>query len=190
MLPGNSLYVTILNGRGYAVSLVRVEDGVLQLGSLFSNWLYLEDMAQATESAARNEQQAFYCPGTNAVRTWGLLSVSPSLGISWMKYFFLGDDRPLTKWALTCFLSIGSMSTIPFFIRRSWNGEYACGCLLCSDHEGERPAVPSHSISENPSDKLVSLNLFWFYLFVCQLVCFPKRAWVTQISVKFLFFFI
>lgn len=27
-----------------------------------------------------------------------------------------------------------------------------------------------------PTDKLVSLNLFWFYLFVCQLVCFPKRA--------------
>lgn len=55
------------------------------------------------------------------------------------------------------------------------------------------PAVPAHSISESPSDKLVPRTLLSassvLYFFVRQLVCFSKRAHVTRMSIKCLFFF-
>ena len=87
------VYVGILDGRGYAVCLARVEDGVLQPSSLFSNWRHLEDVAWTAKSAAgREQQQAFCCPGSHEVK---VLLVRLSLGMSWMKYFLLGDDRPL-----------------------------------------------------------------------------------------------
>lgn len=91
----DSYYVCVgtLDGRGYAVCLARVEDDILQPSSLFSNWLHLEDVAWTAKSAAgREQQQAFCWPGSHEVK---VLLVRLSLGVSWMKYFLLGDDRPL-----------------------------------------------------------------------------------------------